>query len=87
MTFFDIKTQNAIWACAKEAENEINNAKISEFLKISCEDSHLMHFIFEGNPIHANMVKEPGNGQMIGGNDDVFYTVTSEVTKENKKYR
>ena len=87
--FFDLldfETKNAIWACANEAENEINDAQISEFLQISCEDSHLMDFMFEGNHIDAKMVKEPGDGQMIGGND-ALYTVVSEVTKVNKKYK
>ena len=45
-----------------------------------------MDFMFEGNHIDAKMVKEPGDGQMIGGND-ALYTVVSEVTKVNKKYK
>ena len=55
----------------------LNDAQISEFLQVSCEDSHLMGFMFERNPIDA---------QMIGGND-ALYTVKSEVTNVNKKYK
>ena len=74
----DIETQNAIWACANEAENEINDAQISEFLQMSCEDSHLMDFMFDTPVVLLD-------AQMIGCNDDALYTVTSEVKKENKK--
>ena len=73
----DIETQNVIWVCADEAENEINDTQISEFLQMSCEDSHLMDY--EGNPIDTELA-ESIDAQMIGGND-ALYTVTSEVTK------
>ena len=39
---------------------------------MSCENSHLMNFMFEGNPIYA---------QMVGGND-ALCSFASEVTKE-----
>ena len=68
---------------ANEAENEINDAQIRELLQLSCEDSHLMDFMFEGNPIDAQMVEEPIYAQMIGGSD-ALYTLKKEVTKEFK---
>ena len=42
--------------------------------------------MFEGNPFDAQMVKENIDAQMIGGND-ALYTVTSDLTKENKRYK
>ena len=56
--------------------------KLANFYRL-CEDSHLMDFMFEVNP-SLQTVEEPIDAQMIGGNDDALYTVTSEVKKKIK---
>ena len=48
---------------------------------MSCEDSHLMNFTFEGNPIDAQiseMVRDhaPIDAQIIGGNDALYTVLT-----------
>ena len=34
-------------------------------MEYSCEDSHLMDFMFEGNPIDTQMVDNPIDTQMV----------------------
>jgi len=60
----DLETQNVIRDCA----NEVTNEEIDQFLQQSCENTHLMDFMF-------------------GGNDVPLYTVLSDTSKENKKFK
>ena len=60
----DLETQEVIRACA----NEVTNDEINQLLANSCEDSHMMDFMF-------------------GGNETPLYTVTSDTTRENKKFK
>ena len=50
----DIETQNVIRACAEEVENE----EINAFLELSCNDPHLMDFMFGGNDAYYTFENE-----------------------------
>ena len=43
----DLETQNVIRDCA----NEVTNEEIDQFLQQSCENTHLMDFMFGGNEV------------------------------------